>query len=114
MVKKYIPKQGDIVFLDFTPTKGHEQKGYRPAVVISNDVFNLNTKMVILCPITSSDKEFPTHYLLEKSLKVKGSVLCEHIRSIDYEIRNLKYVEKLTEEDFKNVIDLVYACMQVN
>ena len=114
MVKKYIPKQGDIVFLDFTPTKGHEQKGYRPAVVISNDVFNLNTKMVILCPITSNDKEFPTHYLLEKSLKVKGSVLCEHIRSIDYEIRNLKYVEKLTEEDLKNVIDLVYACMQDN
>ena len=114
MVKKYIPKQGDIVFLDFTPTKGHEQKGYRPAVVISNDVFNLNTKMVILCPITSNDKEFPTHYLLEKSLKVKGSVLCEHIRSIDYEIRNLKYVEKLTEEDFKNDIYLVYACMQDN
>ena len=43
MVRKYIPKQGDIVFLDFTPTKGHEQMGYRPAVVLSNDVFNKNT-----------------------------------------------------------------------
>ena len=52
MVNNYIPKQGDIVFSDFTPTKGHEQKGYRLAVVISNNVFNKNTKMVILCPIT--------------------------------------------------------------
>ena len=63
MVKKYIPKQGDIVFLDFNPTKGHEQKGTRPGMVISNDVFNINTKMVIICPISSNKKEFPTHYV---------------------------------------------------
>ena len=111
MVNKYIPKQGDIVFLDFTPTKGHEQKGYRPAIVISNDAFNKNTKMVILCPITSNIKEFPTHYLLQDSKKIKGSVLCEHIRSIDYEIRNLKYIEKASNNDFENVICLVNACL---
>ena len=45
MVGKYIPKQGDIAFLDFTPTKGHEQSGYRPCIVISNNVFNKNTKI---------------------------------------------------------------------
>ena len=111
MVNNYIPKQKDIVFLDFTPNKGHEQKGYRPAIVISNDIFNKNTKMVILCPITSNDKEFPTHYLLHDSKKIKGSVLCEHIRSIDYEIRNLQYVEKASNEDFENIIDLLNACL---
>ena len=72
MVRKYIPRKGDIVYLDFTPTKGHEQKGYRPAIVISNDVFNKNTKMVILCPITSNEKEFPTHYLLKNSRTIYG------------------------------------------
>ena len=34
MVKKYVPNQGDVVFLDFNPTKGHEQSGFRPAVII--------------------------------------------------------------------------------
>lgn len=111
MVKSYIPKQGDIVFIDFNPTIGHEQKGYRPAVVISNHIFNKNTKMVILCPITSNTKDFPTHYILKDSKKVKGSVLCEHIRNIDYEIRNLKYVEKISDEDFENIKDLVNACL---
>ncbi len=111
MVKSYIPSQGDIVFIDFDPTKGHEQKGYRPAVVISNDVFNKNTKMVIVCPITSNEKVFPTHYKLKNSKKVKGSVLCEHIRSIDYEIRKLKYVEKAKDEDFENIKDLLDACL---
>ena len=111
MVKKYIPKQGDIVLIDFAPTKGHEQKGYRPAVVVSNDIFNKNTGMVIVCPITSNDKYFPTHYLLKNSKKVKGSILCEHIRSIDFEIRNLRYVEKVNEEDMENIMSILQACM---
>lgn len=112
MVKKYIPKQGDIVFLDFNPIKGHEQAGVRPAVVISNNTFNKNTKMVILCPITSNNKEFPTHYQLEDTINVHGSVLCEHVRSVDYEIRNLKFIEKLSENDFVSIIALLNACIE--
>ena len=112
MVKKYIPEQGDIVFLDFNPIKGHEQSDFRPAIVISTNVFNQNTKMVIVCPITSNEKEFPIHYILEDTKKVHGSVLCEHIRSIDYEIRNLKFVEKLSENDFISIITLLNACIE--
>ena len=112
MVSKYIPKQGDLVYLDFNPTKGHEQKGFRPAIVISNNIFNINTKMVMVCPISSNIKEFPTHYYLEDSIHIKGSVFCEHIRSIDYEIRNLKYVEKASENDLLSVMMLVNACIE--
>ena len=109
---KYIPKQGDVVFLDFNLIKGHEQSGFRPAVVISNNVFNKNTKMVIVCPITSNAKYFPTHYNLEDTKKIHGAVLCEHIRSIDYEIRNLKFVEKLSDNDFISIITLLNACIE--
>ena len=112
MVKKYIPKQGDIVLVNFNPTIGHEQKGFRPAVVISNNIFNINTKMVMVCPITSNEKEFPTHYKLEDTKKVHGAVLCEHIRSIDYEIRNLNFVEKLSNNDFISIITLLNACIE--
>lgn len=112
MVDKYIPSQGDIVYLDFNPTKGHEQKGKGPAIVISNNVFNTNTKMAIVCPITSNTKEFPTHYILEDSTKIKGSVLCEHIRSIDIEARKLKFVEKSSENDLLSIIMLSNACIE--
>lgn len=112
MVEKYIPKQGDIVMFDLNPTKGHEQRGYRPAVVLSKDVFNENTNMIIVCPITSNDKYFPTHYKLEDSNKINGSVLCEHIRSIDYKIRNVKFVEKLSDNDFLSIITLMNACIE--
>ena len=112
MVSKYIPKQGDLVYLDFNPTKVHEQKGFRPAIVISNNIFNNNTKMVMVCPISSNIKEFPTHYHLEDSIHIKGSVFCEYIRSIDYEIRNLKYIEKASENDLLSVMMLVNACIE--
>ena len=112
MVKKYIPKQGDVIFLKFNPTKGHEQAGFLPAVVISNNVFNQNTKMVMVCPITSNDKYFPTHYNLEDTKNIHGAVLCEHIRSIDYESRNVKFVEKLSDNDFLSVITLLNACIE--
>ena len=112
MVKNYIPKQGDIVYLDFNPTKGHEQKGQRPAIVISNDIFNINTKMVIVCPITSNNKSFPTHYKLEDTKKINGSVLCEHTRSIDYEVRNLKFIESSSDNDLLSVMMLYNACIE--
>ena len=108
---KYIPKQGDIVYLDFNPTKGHEQRGFRPAIVVSKDVFNENTNMVMVCPISTNTKEFPTHYCLEDSKKIKGSVFCEHIRSIDFEIRNLQFVEKASENDLISVMMLTSACI---
>lgn len=112
MVSKYAPKQGDIVFLDFNPTLGHEQNGKRPAIVISNNVFNKNTHMIIVCPITSNEKEYPTHYLLEDTKKIMGSVLCEHIRSIDYDIRNVKFIERASDNDILSVITLMSACIE--
>lgn len=112
MVKKYIPRQRDIVFLDFSPTKGHEQSGKRPAIVISTNVFNDNTKMVMVCPISSNTKEFPTHYLLEDTKKISGSVFCEHIRSVDYEDRKLIFIEKASDNDFLSVITLLNACIE--
>lgn len=48
-VVMYNPKQGDIVFLDFSPQSGHEQAGRRPGVVISNDQFFMRTKFAVVC-----------------------------------------------------------------
>jgi mRNA interferase MazF len=111
MVNSYIPKQGDIIFLNMDPTRGHEQRDFRPGIVISNYIFNKYTKMALVCPITSNEKEFPTHYQLKSTSEVHGSVLCEHIRSIDYDARKVKYVERVNEEDLISVMTLMNACI---
>ena len=107
----YIPKQKDIVYVNFNPIKGHEQSGYRPGVVISNDIFNKFSKMIIVCPITSNLKKFPTHHKIENSQKIEGAVLCEHIRSIDYDKRDVKFIEKMSDEDFDIVKNLLISCI---
>ena len=65
----YNPKQGDIVFLDFSPQSGHEQAGRRPGVVISNEQFFIRTKFAVVCPITNTSNKFPLHIPLDNRTK---------------------------------------------
>lgn len=110
----YIPKQGDIVFVDFNPIKGHEQGGYRPAIVLSSNKFNKYNNMAIICPITSNTKIFPSHYELLDSKKINGSVLCEHVRSIDFNSRKLKFIESASNFDFNNIMSLFISLLDEN
>ena len=81
--------------MDFALTKDHEQTGLRPVIVISKDTYNKYTGLVVLCPISTNTKKLFTHYELSNTKKVKGSVLCEHIRSIDFSTIKLSFVEKV-------------------
>ncbi len=99
--------------MDFAPTKGHEQTGVSPAIVISKDNYNRYINMVIICPITTNTKKFPTHYELLNTKKVKGSVLCEHIRSIDFNARKLSFVEKIKKEELEEIIDIINGIIEI-
>ena len=107
-------KQGDIIKIDFSPTVGHEQAMYRPGLVVSNDDYNGYCGGIILvCPISHA-KEFPLHINLPKGMKTDGKVLCEHIRALDVNARNYKYIETVSEEFMKSISDVLKACVDVN
>lgn len=111
MVSDYIPESGDIIFIDINSTLAHEQCGYRPAVVISNNIFNKYTKMAMILLITTNTKLFPTHHIIKNSKKINGSVLCEQIKSVDYNDRKIKFVEKMNAEDFNKVQEIIKSCI---
>jgi mRNA interferase MazF len=102
-------KQGDIIKLDFDPQAGHEQAGYRPAVVISNDFFNLKTNLAILCPITNTKRPFPLHVELDGRTKTTGVILCEQLKSLDLNARTFRFVEKLPGDLLDEVIATVFS-----
>ena len=102
-------KQGDIIKVNLNPQAGHEQAGYRPAVVISNNFFNEKTKLAILCPITNTNNHFPLHIPLDNRTKTTGVILCEHIRAIDLEARPHIFIEKIPDDILENIIDIVFA-----
>lgn len=102
-------KQGMIIKLNFNPQIGHEQAGYRPVVVISNNVFNEKAKLAIVCPITNTDNKFPLHIALDERTKTKGVILCEHLKSLDLRKRKYEIIEYLPKDILENVINIVYA-----
>ena len=101
--------QGDIVKVHFNPQSGHKQAGYRPALVISNDVFNARTQLAVLCPITNNAKPFPLHIPLDDRTVTTGVILCEHLRSLDLGQRGYKFVEKAPPDVLRKVLDVVMA-----
>jgi len=60
----YVPEKGDLITLSFDPQAGHEQKGRRPALIISNYLFNQATGLAIACPITNTDRKIPFHFAI--------------------------------------------------
>ena len=102
-------EQGDIIKVNFNPQKGHEQAGYRPALVVSNNIFNEKTNLVIACPITNTDNNFPLHVRLDERTETSGVILCEHVKTLDLKARGFKYVEKLPTDIFSKVVDVLYA-----
>lgn len=109
----YIPKQGDICYANFSPTIDHEQSGKRPLVIISRYSFNKFTGMAIVCPITSDMKIFPTHYKLLNTKKIKGMVLCENVRSIDYKARDISFIEKIDEIELEEILDILNGSIEL-
>ena len=83
---------GDLVWTDFDPTSGREQGGRRPALVVSPADFIRNTGFVIVCPITSRIRPFPTSVLLPSGLPISGEILLSHLRSIDALARKIRPV----------------------
>ncbi len=80
--------QKDIVYLTLNPTRGHEQRGLRPAVVISGNAFHVSG-LCIVCPLTSTIHSFVGDILLVpnhiNNLKVASEVLVGHTRSVSIE-----------------------------
>jgi mRNA interferase MazF len=100
----YVPAAGDLIWTDFDPTKGREQAGRRPALVISDVIFNANTGLAVVCPITSRVRPFPTSVVLPPGLPVAGEILTSHVRSIDTLARPVRYTgTSLTPEVAREV-----------
>ncbi len=108
---KYIPEQGDIVALSFNPQSGHEQKGRRPAMIISNKIFNKHLGLAFACPITNTKRNFPFHIECE-SENITGFIMGEQMKSIDYNSRNIKFIEKASQKTINQILGIIDSIMQ--
>jgi mRNA interferase MazF len=97
LVANNAPDAGDLIWIDFNPQAGREQAGRRPALVLSSVRFNLKTSLAFVCPITSKIKGYSSEVPLPHGLPVHGAVLCSHLRSIDWQVRNPVLIGKVPD-----------------
>ncbi len=102
-VHRYIPDRGHIVYLDFDPTKGHEQRGHRPAFVLSPRSYNAKSSLALFMPVTRQQKGYPFEVLLPPELQIQGVILVDQIKCLDWKARGIQFVEAVPESVVEEV-----------
>ncbi len=104
------PLRGEIWLVNLNPSIGHEQTGVRPALIISDDLFNQSlADMVIVIPITSKRKGIPTHIEIDYDfMEVKSYIKTEDIRAISVD----RLIKRLGSVD-NNILENVSDCLKM-
>jgi mRNA interferase MazF len=104
--------RGDVVWLQFTPQAGHEQAGRRPAVALSSRLYNEKVGLGLFCPVTSQMKGYPFEARLPEGLPVRGVVLCDQIKSLDWQSRQAQFICRLPEASVAEIMAKVQTLLR--
>ena len=110
VTRSYVPDAGDLVWASFDPQAGHEQAGRRPALVLSPAEYNGRVGLVLACPITSQIKGYPFEVSVT-SKRIKGVVLSDQVRSLDWRARQFTFVDRAGEETVSAVKELLLTLL---
>lgn len=108
---EYVPRKGDLVALTLDPQSGHEQRGRRPALVVSNDLYNKHTGLCIACPITNTRRDYPFHVSIPEGHAVTGFVMVEQVKSIDFRSRKARRIGKAPAQVLEEALSILDACI---
>src|SRR5260370_33378468 len=90
----YVPDKGHIIKVNFDPQAGHEQAGWRPALVLSPTAYNRHG-LAIVVPITNQVKGYPLEVLVPARLATTGGILSDAIKSVDWKAGRVRCVESM-------------------
>ena len=109
----YVPERGDVVWIHLDPQAGREQAGHRPALILSPQHFNRKLNVVFCCPITSRPKRFDFDVPLPEYLDVKGVVLAHHLKSLDWRVRNARFMTRVPEDVVDDVLHTLDSILDI-
>lgn len=107
----YVPERGDVVWVNFSPTAGHEQAGQRPALVLSSSAYNSRSGLMLCCPITSKIKPYPFVVPILGNDDVAGAALADQLRSLDWRARRAKKKGRIPERTLREVLGKAAALL---
>jgi len=108
-----IPQQGDIIKLNLNPRIGHEQQGFRPVIVLSNNIIALYTNVVIVAPISTTQRRLPLYHDLPDNLNTKGTVLLDQLVTLDYKARSFSFIESVPSDFLLQLLNVTQRIFTV-
>ena len=93
MVTRYVPRDGDLIWIDFDLQAGHEQAKRRPALIITEQSYNRASGLAVVCPLTSLRKPYPFALPITFD-KVDGAILVDQLKSLDWAARRAAFHSK--------------------
>ncbi len=88
----YVPDKAHIIKINFDPQAGHEQAGWRPALVLSPATYN-KIGLAIVVPITNRVKGYPFEVPMPSGAATTGVILSDAIKSVDWKARTARFIE---------------------
>lgn len=112
MPASYVPDEGDIVWMNFTPHSGHEQAGRRPAVVLSPEAYNSRSGLLVCVPITNQIKGYPFEVVLA-GLGATGAALVDQVKSLDWQSRQAERKGRATAPEMAEIKAKIKALLRL-
>jgi mRNA interferase MazF len=112
MGASYIPDEGDIVWLNFTPQSGHEQAGRRPAVVLSPKAYNRRAGLIVCVPVTNQVKGYPFEVVLSGA-GATGAALADQVKSLDWQARQAERKGTATMAELAEIRAKIKSLLQL-
>jgi mRNA interferase MazF len=112
--KSFVPDQGDVVWLNFNPQAGYEQAGRRPALVLSPAKYNEKVGLAIFCSITNQEKGYPFEVKIPDDLKVSGVILADHVKNLDWRIRQTAFICKMPRPKTAEVLQKLTTLLKLS
>jgi len=109
----YVPNEGDIAWLNFTPQSGHEQAGRRPAVVLSPKAYNQRSGLLLCVPVTNQVKGYPFEVVLSGS-GATGAALSDQVKSLDWKSRQAECKGRTTPTELADIKAKIKALLKLS
>jgi mRNA interferase MazF len=109
---RYVPARGDLVWLQFDPTSGHERRGRRPALVVSPQAYNGRVGLALVCPVTTRIKGYPFEVALPGSSKISGAILADQLKNLDWNARQAQRIEPAPPEVVEEVLAKILTLLE--
>lgn len=110
-------KQGDVFWINFTPSEGHEQYKLRPAIALSNDLVEQISGLTVIAPISSTKRDYPFYHQLQTTQFIHGKVMLDQARAMDLSARCISQAnvkETLNKAELTVIINKLKLLFEIN